>query len=85
MRKIIPCSHNRLPQAWQSNSELLQFFRLLTYYNFQFHAQKNVQLLRPNRENRAIWEWPLEPTNLLLTVTSSRAKEGKNKIKTPQI
>lgn len=81
MRKNIPSSSDRLPQAWQSNSELLQLFRFLTYYNFQFHAQENVQLLRPNRENRAIRESPLEPINLLLTTTNRGANEGKTQFK----
>ena len=36
-----------------------------------------MQLPRPNRENRAIQESPLKPSNLPLTVTNMGAKEGK--------
>lgn len=36
-----------------------------------------MQLLRPNRENGAIQESPLKPSNLPLTVTNMGAKEGK--------
>lgn len=41
-----------------------------------------MQLLRPNKENKAIRESPLKPSNLPLTVTDMGAKEGKTNQKT---